>query len=512
MSNSSKLHSIERSILQVLATNERISTEKIAHISHLGIDQVRRGIEWLKFKNLIFLIDKSITIIMSASNIDSAVTKELPERTLVKTIKEKGKKNLETGEHHISIKDLFKQDFSFDNDTSSAFQHALRNKWIEQRKTFNGEKEIVVTPLANDQSAEEKLLEKLNIQKRILKSNLDQEELQAFDLLKKRPGYLIEKKEKTAEIFLSSEGKQLLLTLIHQPALEERRLTAEMITSGKWRNIKFSQLDVESPVQSVHMGRKHPLTDIIDQVKEIFVGMGFTEIDGPIIQSSFWNFDVLFTPQDHSAREMQDTFYVSGIKENRLPRADLIKKISETHRNGWKYEWDIEEAKRIVLRTHTTTVTINYLAENKPEKCRIFSIGRVFRNEKVSYKHLIEFNQVEGIVTDPNVTLRDLIGLQTEFYKKLGINRIKFWPTYFPYTEPSLQSMIYIESFGKWVELFGMGILRPEITSSIGIKNPVLAWGGGLERIAMLRFGLNDVRDLYRNDLKWLRSVPFCPL
>jgi phenylalanyl-tRNA synthetase alpha chain len=511
MSNSSKLHPIERSLLLVLANNEQISTEKIAHISNLSIDQVRRGIEWLKFKNLISLTDKSVTIISSTSNIESSIIKELPERMLVKTIIEKGKKNLETGEYYVSIKDLFKQDFVFDNDTSSAFQHALRNKWIEQRKTSNGEKEIVVTRLANDQSAEEKLLQKLNSQKKILKSNLDQEELQAFDVLKKRPGYLIEKKEKTAEISLSSEGKQLLLTLIHRPALEERRLTPEMITSGRWKNIKFSPLDVETPVPSVYPGRKHPLTDIIDEVKEIFVGMGFTEIDGPIIQSSFWNFDVLFTPQDHSAREMHDTFYVSRIKENRLPGEDQIKKISETHRNGWKYEWDIEESKRIVLRTHTTSVTINYLAENKPEKCRIFSIGRVFRNEKVSYKHLIEFNQVEGIVTDSNVTLRDLMGLQTEFYKRLGINRIKFWPTYFPYTEPSLQSMIYIESLGKWVEFFGMGILRPEITSSIGIKNPVLAWGGGLERIAMLRFGLNDVRDLYRNDLKWLRSVPFCP-
>jgi len=511
MSNSIKLHPIERSLLQILATNQQISTERIAHISNLSIDQVRRGIEWLKFKNLISLTDKSITIIMSASNIESTIIQELPERMLVKTIKEKGKKNLETGEHYISIKDL-KQDFSFGNNTSAAFQHALRNKWIEQRKTSNREKEIVVTLLANDQSAEEKLLQKLNSQKKITKSNLNPEELQAFDLLKKRPGYLIEKKEKTTEISLSSEGKQLLLTLIHRPALEERRLTPEMITSARWRNIKFSPLDVESPVQSLYPGRKHPLTDIIDEVKEIFVGMGFTEIDGPIIQSSFWNFDVLFTPQDHSAREMHDTFYVSRIKENRLPIDDQIKKISEAHRNGWKYEWDIEEAKRIVLRTHTTCVTINYLAENKPEKCRIFSIGRVFRNEKVSYKHLIEFNQVEGIVTDPNITLRDLMGLQTEFYKRLGINRIKFWPTYFPYTEPSLQSMIYIESLGKWVELFGMGILRPEITSSIGIKNPVLAWGGGLERIAMLRFGLNDVRDLYRNDLKWLRSVPFCLL
>jgi phenylalanyl-tRNA synthetase alpha chain len=512
MSNSDKLHPIERSILQVLATNDRISTEKIAHISGLSIDQVRRGIEWLKFKNLVYLTDKSVITVSPHSDIESARIKELPERKLVKIIKQKGKKNSETGENYISIKDLFRQDFFFGNDISSAFRYALKNKWIEQRKTSIGEKQIVVTSLANDQSAEEKLLQKLNIQKKIPKSNLNPEELQAFDLLKKRPGYVIEKKEKTAEISLSAEGKQLLLTSIDKSALEERRLTPEMITSGRWRNIKFSPLDVESPVQSVYPGKKHPLVDVIDEVKEIFIGMGFTEIDGPIIQSSFWNFDVLFTPQDHSAREMQDTFYVSGIKENRLPSEDQIKKISETHRNGWKYEWDIEEAKRIVLRTHTTCVTINYLAENKPEKCRIFSIGRVFRNEKVSYKHLIEFNQVEGIVTDPNVTLRDLMGLQIEFYTKLGINRIKFWPTYFPYTEPSLQSMIYNESLGKWVELFGMGILRPEIALSVGIKNPVLAWGGGLERIAMLRFGLNDVRDLYRNDLNWLRSVPLCPL
>lgn len=512
LSNNRKIHPIERSLLQVLSTNDRISTERIAHITNLSIDQVRRGIEWLKFKNLISFTDRSFTIILPGSDMEEIRVNELPERKLVKIIKEKGKKNLETGEHYISIKDLFKEGFFFDNDTSSAFRHALRNKWIEQRKTSVGEKEIVVTSLANYQSAEEEFLQKLNEQKKILKSNLNPEELQAFDMLKKRPGYVIEKKEKTAEISLTAEGKQLLLTMIDQPVMEERRLTSEMITSGRWRNIKFSSLDVESPVQSVYPGRKHPLMDVIDEVKEIFVGMGFTEIDGPIIQSSFWNFDVLFTPQDHSAREMHDTFYVSGIKENRLPSEDQIEKISETHRNGWKYEWNIEEAKRIVLRTHTTSVTINYLAENKPEKCRIFSIGRVFRNEKVSYKHLIEFNQVEGIVTDRDVTLRDLMGLQIEFYTKLGMKKIKFWPTYFPYTEPSLQSMIYNESLGKWVELFGMGILRPEITSSVGIKNPVLAWGGGLERIAMLRFGLNDVRDLYRNDLRWLRSVPFCQL
>jgi phenylalanyl-tRNA synthetase alpha chain len=220
----------------------------------------------------------------------------------------------------------------------------------------------------------------------------------------------------------------------------------------------------------------------------------------------------LFIPQDHPAREMQDTFYIAGAKQNEFANPDQIQNVSSMHEHGWKSNWNIEDARRLVLRTHTTSATIGYLANNKPQSARVFSIGRVFRNEKVSYKHLVEFNQVEGIVTDEHVTLRDLMGLQKEFYSKLGIKKIKFWPTFFPYTEPSLQSMIYNDALDKWVEMGGMGIFRPEVTNPLGIKNPVLAWGLGIERIAMLRFGLNDVRDLYGNELGWLRDLPKCQL
>ena len=180
-----------------------------------------------------------------------------------------------------------------------------------------------------------------------------------------------------------------------------------MITSGKWRKIRLSPLDVEPPVDLLYPGRKHPLINVIEEVKEVFVGLGFTEISGPIIQSDFWNFDALFTPQDHPAREMQDTFYVSELKqEDELATDAQIEKISQIHEIGWRYKWDIEEAKKMVLRTHTTPVTIKYLAETRPENARVFSIGSVFRNEKTSYKHLAEFNQVEGIVTSENVTLQ----------------------------------------------------------------------------------------------------------
>jgi phenylalanyl-tRNA synthetase alpha chain len=239
--------------------------------------------------------------------------------------------------------------------------------------------------------------------------------------------------------------------------------------------------------------------------------MGFSEIEGSTIQSCFWNFDVLFTPQDHPARDMQDTFYISDLTDENIDPV-ISKKVSNFHTKEWNYDWDIEKSKQTVLRTHTTPVTVKYLSENKLSEGRIFSIGRVFRNEKMSYKHLMEFHQIEGVVIGETVNLRDLMGLQKQFYSKLGLDKVKFWPTYFPYTEPSLQSMVYIDKLGKWIELFGMGMFRPEVTQSVGITNNVLAWGGGLERIAMIRYGLDDVRELYDNKLSWLRKQPICQL
>ena len=164
----------------------------------------------------------------------------------------------------------------------------------------------------------------------------------------------------------------------------------------------------------------------------------------------------------------------------------------------------------MVLRTHTTCVTIRHMAQHKPDEARLFSLGRVFRNEKVSYKHLVEFNQVEGVVAGSNTTLRDLMGIQQEFYRRIGLEKVRFWPTFFPYTEPSLQSMVSNPRLGKWVELFGMGILRPEVTKPLGIDKQVLAWGGGIERIAMITYGVEDVREFYNNDLGWLRGITRC--
>jgi phenylalanyl-tRNA synthetase alpha chain len=489
-------HPIERTILNSLSKNVHVGAHSLAASTGLSIDQIRRGIEWLKFKNLISIEESSTQRVFAAPEGIAASQKGLPERRLVNSLKE-GK---------VTISEVLASGDIKNEEINAAIAGARRNQWIQLV-----EGKMVPTPLTAKKSPEEMFIENLK-GGGIEISKLTEEEKRVLEQLKKRPNYIDIKEEKESRISLTDAAKKIVPTLNQENP--ERRLTTELITSGKWKETNFSALDVEAPAPVIYPGRRHPLIEIIEEIKEIFIGLGFSEIEGPVIQSGFWNFDALFTPQDHPAREMQDTFYISAQTQPPISASkDQISKISRVHKERWNRQWNVQEAQRLVLRTHTTPVTVQHLAKVKSSDVgRFFSVGRVFRNEKVSYKHLVEFHQVEGVSTSEEASIRDVMGLQKEFYAKMGIKRIKFWPTFFPYTEPSLQSMVYNEKLEKWVELFGMGIFRPEVTKPLGIKNPVLAWGGGIERIAMLRFGLDDVRELYGNKLAWLRSVPKCQL
>ncbi len=463
-----RLHEIERKIILTLA-DRTLSIEEIADRSALNIDQVRRGIEWLKYKNLINVHEKVRRVLQLDRKGVESLTKGLPERILINAIKS-GKNTIE------ELKSYLGDEFN------AAISNAKSKGLISIDRG-------VINLITDVKGKDESLLERLK--DGISYEELSRDEMEGYAMLKKRPGYIKEIIAKSIEVSLTPTALGLL---------------------DEIRSIRDRSIDLEAPAPIIYAGRKHPLQDVIDEVREVLIGLGFQEIDGNYIQSSFWNFDVLFTPQDHPAREMQDTFYLADLISNESIDENIVRSVANIHKDGWKYDWSIGDSKRLVLRTHTTAVTIKYLADNKPEEASIFSIGRVFRNEKLSYKHLAEFHQIEGIMVGRALTLRDLMGLQREFYYKLGLKKVKFWPTYFPYTEPSLQSMVYHERLGRWVELFGMGIFRPEVTKPIQISNPVLAWGGGLERIAMLKYGLDDVRELYANRLSWLRSVPKCQL
>lgn len=485
------LHPIEQKILKTLADKKTLTPEELAEITKLSLDQIRRGIEWLKFKNLANVVESEKTIVTLGNRGNEAFEKGLPERQLVNHLRSLDGYSCEMN----AAKDYLKNEFG------PAIANAKKNGWIEVHENR------LMLKGYHDASSEEKIIKMIS-SKTSGASADELEDKSALESLKKRPEFIILTSKKSVLVSLTEQGMETAKNVPDEIEISENVPKTSSVTSTETKTVRA--IDVESAAPTIFAARSHPLRDVIDEVREIFVSLGFSEIIGNNVQSSFWNFDALFTPQDHPAREMQDTFYLADVKAKTIAKPDQIKKVSDAHKKGWNYQWQNEEARRLVLRTHTTCVTIRELADQKYDEARLFSIGKVFRNEKLSYKHLAEFHQVEGVVVGKNVTLRDLMGLQTEFYHKMGIKKIKFWPTFFPYTEPSLQSMIYNEKLGKWVELFGMGIFRPEVTKPLGIKNPVLAWGGGIERIAMLKFGLEDVRELYENKFGWLRSVPKC--
>jgi phenylalanyl-tRNA synthetase alpha chain len=294
--------------------------------------------------------------------------------------------------------------------------------------------------------------------------------------------------------------------------------TTGMIKSGEWDGncVRYNDklysvrpYDVTLAADRTYPGKRHPYQRLIDRMRAIMLEMGFTEIKGEIVQSSFWNFDALFQPQDHPAREMQDTFYLDTRAE--IPDFSRVKEMHEcggaVGSTGWGGCWSPEIARQEVLRTHTTAVTIKYLADHPEPPVKAFGIDRVYRREAIDATHTPEFEQLEGVIMDEGVTFRHLLGVLKEFYAKMGFEEVRFRPGYFPYTEPSVEPEVFIDGLG-WVELGGAGVFRKEVTAPFGIEHPVLAWGLGVSRVAMLKLGLKDLRELYQPDIQWLRETP----
>jgi phenylalanyl-tRNA synthetase alpha chain len=337
------------------------------------------------------------------------------------------------------------------------------------------------------------------------------------ELLSKRPELAKIKPRTLRTLTLTEKGRASISSGAVRKILERNSLTPEDLESGAWREIKLRPYDVTLAARDVYPAKIHPLRKIIEQTRRAFLEMGFAEVVSPMIESAFWNFDALFQPQDHPARDMQDTFYMRHPTETPLPDAKIVDPVRRAHEDGgdtgsegWGYQWSPEVSKQVVLRTHTTAATIRALAANPNPPGKFFCVGWTYRNETISFKHLPVFHQVDGIVIDEEANLASLMGTLQEFYSKMGFGRVKFKPAFYPYTEPSVDVVVYMESRGKWLEMGGAGIFRPEVTLPLGCKFPVLAWGLGIERLAMLRFGLSDIRELYRPSLDALEGVPLC--
>jgi len=479
--------------------------------------EVMNAASWLQGKGLLTMKERVRRTYALARR--QWATKNLPERTLVKA--------LAKFRRPVPAAELRAKAAMSEADFGIALGWMRRKGWATVAKE-GGATSVAITDAGREALAakgpDEALLAAL------AKGEKSEEEIdpRVLGMLKSRQTILKEKESVRRELALTAKGAEAahrlaaaiaaqknvpiddVLKIVDDVFVEVSQVTPELLQSGKWRAASYRKYDVRAFAPTATGGKRHPLSQHIERVRRIMLSMGFSEIEGDYVQPPFWAFDALFQPQDHPARDMLDTFYVDH-EPLPLPDEETVRRVADMHETGggistgWRYRWDREEARRAVLRPHTTAVTIRWLAEHPRPPQKAFIVGRNFRRDAITWKSLPEFHQVEGVVMEEGASLSMLIGVIKEFYRRMGAEDVRVRPGYFPYTEPSLEPEILFH--GKWMEMGGAGIFRPEVTKPFGIEAPVLAWGLGLERLVMALEDIPDIRQLYLSDVDWLRNA-----
>jgi len=494
-----KLHPLERKVLPVLSKAKSFS--EIVEQSGLKEIEVMRALQWLDNKKVLKLISEEKKVIVLDGNGEKYKREGLPEKRFLKCL----------SEGFVGLSKVAKK-AGLEGGELNACIGVLKGKLgIEVKK----EKELMVKlgsqgkKLLAEGSPEEKFLEK--------KFPLDYDSVKdldklALDNLLKRKDFLKIEEVKDVSIELLELGKKL--AKLNFKEVVENRLTSGMLKTGKWKGKTFRAYDVEINVPQIQGGRRHPYNGALNIIRKSFLEMGFQEMTGPWVETAFWGMDSMWIAQDHPMREAQDTFYID--KDGELPDKELVKKVKAAHENGLgtgstghTKEWDPKLAKKLILRQHSTATTFRYFYDKKlNQDCKYFYIANNFRNEAMDATHLPEFGQAEGFIMGDNLTLADLMGFVKEFYAKLGITKIRFKPTFNPYTEPSMEAHYYNEKLGKWYALINSGIFRPEALAPYGITKSVIAWGMGSSRIAALLTGKSKLKDIFGPEVNfdWIRK------
>lgn len=459
--------------------------------------EVMGAASWLESKGLAKISEE--TAIFYVRGEDPAITEGLPERKAVEAINAAGG-NMEMSELA---------------DVLPGGEDKIAIGWLKRKKLADIKKDGDSTVLALTDEGKKLISSEMPVEaffKKLVKGPVSDAEADK-DIIKELKGrgdMIREVSEVAREISLTEKGSETAKSGLKLKD-EITDVTDRLIQSGKWKDAEFRRYDVRTFAPSIYPAKRSPITRLTDQVRQMFLDMGFTEMTSEYIQPSFWNMDVLFTPQDHPARDLQDTFYLENPPSIREEDDGLVEKVKRLHEDGgdtgscgWGGKWSREFSESAILRTHSTVSSIRYIAENPKAPCKAFSISRIFRKESIDATHLPEFTQIEGIVIDENANFNTLISLIREFYARMGFDQVRIRPAYFPYTEPSLELEVFFN--GKWMELGGAGIFRPEVVAPFGVKHPVLAWGFGFERLAMLKWNITDIRELYISDIDTLKE------
>jgi phenylalanyl-tRNA synthetase alpha chain len=499
----------EKLIVESLSPIERVALPKITG-SFQTIGDVAgqtaqdnttalRAIGFLKNKGLVETQQAEKKVVELGILGVNYVKKHLPERVLLDKLAEK--KSIPIGE----IKNVCDLN---DNEAKIALGTLRRKALVEIKE---GRLQINAKP----EEISKKMLEELFLEKLPLEvDGLEPQDKLALQNLQSRKDIIQVVDKKTISVKLTDLGKKVAKMDVSSELIEQ--LTPKMIKQGSWKGKRFRRYDLTSPVPRVYGGKRHFVNQATDYAKSIWLEMGFKEMGGEMVVNGFWNFDALFTAQDHPVREEQDTFFIKKV-EGKLPNKKIVDEVKKAHEGkiegsrGWQYEWKEDDAKKVLLRTHTTCLSakkLREIAEKKEFPAKYFALGKCFRNETVDWSHGFEFNQTEGIVVDENANFRQLLGYLKEFFTKMGYDKLRIRPGYFPYTEPSLEIDVFHPVYKKWVEFGGAGMFRPEVTIPMfGRHVPVLAWGPGFDRIIMEFFKITDLRDMYKNDISKLRET-----
>ena len=495
-----KLHPLERLVLPVLLKKQDL--EAISRSSKLSKIEVMRALQWLENKQLLKINIQTKKQVFLDKNALLYKEQGLPERNFLKVLSSEFK----------GLNVIVKKAKLSRQEVNAVIGILKKSGAIETRP---GEiLQVKITPKAKEILAKKSEEELFLHQSFPL--NLQQVDTKLIKSLIKRQDFIKIIEIKSVSVQLTELGKKIAQIDLSSQVVN--RLTSKMLKTGEWKDKTFRAYDVEINVPQVYEGKKHFVNQAIRYAKNIWIEMGFKEMTGNIVNTSFWNFDALFTAQDHPVREMQDTFFLGGKHEfGKLPDKKIVDKVKLMHESGgdiqssgWQYSWDEKEAKKNVLRTHTTVLTAKKLAalKEKDFPAKFFALGKNFRNEALDWKHLFEFNQTEGIVVDENANFRHLLGYLKQFFTKMGYPQARFRPAFFPYTEPSVEIDVFHSVKKEWVEFGGAGMLRPEVVVPLlGKEIPVLAWGPGFDRTILEYWNITDMRDLYKNDLKRIREM-----
>ena len=503
--SANRLHPLETAVLLAFKEQNKYAHDNLSEAAKIPQTQLRTAVEWLLLKNLITSIEIGKEEKVSLTSLGEKIVQNgFDETKLINT--------LILSPEGIPVNKLSEKTGIPQEDINPLIGTLKKMAAIDllQGNVIYKQSDIL-NVFENKMATFKKISDKGKTDFPSLTEEEKSEVLQGFKKRSPEKGYFRIEEKTLLEYEITAEGKELLPFVKLKQTINQ--LTPQILSSGKWKDGEMRQYDIHLNPPKLIIGKKHPYRKFLESAREKLISLGFEEMYGSVVESEFWDMDALFMPQFHSARNIHDVYFIKNPSKANSIEEPYLSNVIKAHENGgelnskgWGYKFDIERTKRLIMRSQGTALSARTLADNPKNPGKYFAVARCFRYDQIDATHGTDFFQIEGIIVDDNINFKKLLGLLKLFAKEFAqASEIKFTPAYFPFTEPSVEMHTKHPKLG-WIELGGAGIFRPEVTNPLGIKSPVIAWGLGIDRMAMVALGINDIRQLFSHDLEFIRQ------